>query len=319
MESYSEENCDIISKIFVFDQEQNSVAQLMRLVTLFTGFGCTIFLLILNIGIFFNIVLKRKFKVAYFNVFILILVFQLLYISINTLILLPPFLSDNCLPESFPLKQIISIASPSSRGCFGIFASIVAALTIERFLSSTSINSLARNCLLCITILLALSLPIGVIICLILINTDTETNEFWFGVEVCAFVIAPLLCLTVFGTVNCCKVSMTSKLLPSHEIQAIKLNIGVTITTNIAVFVFLIQESLHLWISQLQNRAVNGTESAELVLSNLSTAQSFCSFSLFPLTSFISVLYPLVSCLCCCPAINQLQMTEYMRVGFNER
>ena len=73
-------------------------------------------------------------QVAYFNVFILLLVFQMLYISINTLILLPPFLPDNCLPESFPLEQIISIVSPSSRGCFGIYASIVAALTIERYM-----------------------------------------------------------------------------------------------------------------------------------------------------------------------------------------
>jgi len=162
-------------------------------------------------------------------------------------------------------------------------------------------------------------MPIGVIICLILMNNDAETNEFWFGVEVCAFVIAPLLCLTVFGTVNCCKVSMTSKLLPTHEIQAIKLNIGVTITTNIAVFVFLVQESLHLWSSQLQSRITSDDESAELALENLLTAHTFCSFLLCLLTSFISFLYPLISCLCCCPAINQLRMTEYTRVSYNER
>ena len=72
MESYSEENCDIISKIFVFNQEQNSLAQLMRLVTLLTGFGCIFFLLILNIGIFINIILKKKFKVRIYKTLLLV-------------------------------------------------------------------------------------------------------------------------------------------------------------------------------------------------------------------------------------------------------
>ena len=68
-------------------------------------------------------------------------------------------------------------------------------------------------------------------------------TEFWFGVEICVYVIFPLLLLTVFGTVNCCKVSMSSRMLPTKQVQAIKINIAVTVSTNIALFLFLVQVS----------------------------------------------------------------------------
>ena len=66
-------------------------------------------------------------------------------------------------------------------------------------------------------------------------------TEFWFGVEICVYVIFPLLLLTVFGTVNCCKVSLSSRMLPTKQVQAIKINIAVTVSTNIALFLFLVQ------------------------------------------------------------------------------
>ena len=65
-------------------------------------------------------------------------------------------------------------------------------------------------------------------------------TEFWFGVEICVYVIFPLLLLTVFGTVNCCKVSLSSRMLPTKQVQAIKINIAVTVSTNIALFLFLV-------------------------------------------------------------------------------
>ena len=66
-------------------------------------------------------------------------------------------------------------------------------------------------------------------------------GEFWFGVEVGVYIIFPLLLLTIFGTVNCCKVSMSSRMVPTHQVQAIKINIGLTVTTNFTLFLFLVQ------------------------------------------------------------------------------
>ena len=40
--------------------------------------------------------------------------------------------------------------------------------------------------------------------------------------------------------------------------HAIKLNIGVTIATNICIFLFLVQECLALWLSQLEGRGQGG-------------------------------------------------------------
>ena len=71
-------------------------------------------------------------------------------------------------------------------------------------------------------------------------------TEFWFGVEICVYVIFPLLLLTVFGTVNCCKVSLSSRMLPTKQVQAIKINIAVTVSTNIALFLFLVQVGTHI-------------------------------------------------------------------------
>ena len=111
-------------------------------------------------------------------------------------------------------------------------------------MSSTSASPLVRCCTNILAVVTAVSGPV-VVVAFFLITSSGEQDhlqqEFWFGAEVCVYIICPLLALTVFGTVNCCKVSMTSRLLPSYQIQAIKLNIGVTISTNVAMFIFLIQ------------------------------------------------------------------------------
>jgi hypothetical protein len=40
------------------------------------------------------------------------------------------------------------------------------------------------------------------------------------------------------------KVSISSRLLPSQEVQAVKTNIGLVVLTNISIFLFLIQVSI---------------------------------------------------------------------------
>jgi len=114
------------------------------------------------------------------------------------------------------------------------------------------------------------------------------TTELWFGVEVAVYIICPLLVLTVFGTVNYCKVSLTSRLLPSHQVQAVKLNIGVTVTANLAIFLFLVQECLGLWLSQLEARS--DPESVAEVRSLVEVAHACSSWSWCSSFSFASPL-----------------------------
>ena len=117
-------------------------------------------------------------------------------------------------------------------------------MILLRFISSTSSSTLVRCCTSLLAMVAAVSAPV-VLVAFFLITSNHEGDnlhqEFWFGAEVCVYIIVPLLTLTIFGTVNCCKVSMTSRLLPYNQIQAIKLNIGVSILTNISIFVFLVQ------------------------------------------------------------------------------
>lgn len=114
-------------------------------------------------------------------------------------------------------------------------------------MASTTAGPILRSFLNTLTLLLALAGPIAVVTCFILIKFEVFEavmeldTEFWFGVEICVYVIFPLLLLTVFGTVNCCKVSLSSRMLPTKQVQAIKINIAVTVSTNIALFLFLVQ------------------------------------------------------------------------------
>ena len=110
-----------------------------------------------------------------------------------------------------------------------------------RFISSTSAGPLIRCCTNLLAIVTAVSGPVVVVVFFLITINGEEEQEFWFGAEVCVYITCPLLALTVFGTVNCCKVSLTSRLIPSYQIQAIKLNIGVTIFTNVAMFIFLVK------------------------------------------------------------------------------
>ena len=44
--------------------------------------------------------------------------------------------------------------------------------------------------------------------------------------------------------INYFKVTMSSRMMPAHQIQAVKINIAVTVTTNLALFMFLVQVKL---------------------------------------------------------------------------
>ena len=120
-------------------------------------------------------------------------------------------------------------------------------INISRFISSTAAGAVLRFFLNSLTLLLALSAPISVAVIFVLIDLDMLQpvmefdKEFGFGVEVGVYIILPLLLLTIFGTVNCCKVSMSSRMLPTNQVQAIKINIGLTVTTNFMLFLFLVQ------------------------------------------------------------------------------
>ena len=118
---------------------------------------------------------------------------------------------------------------------------------IVRFISSTAAGAVLRFFLNSLTLLMAITGPVSVIVFFMLIKLDLFQSlfeldtEFWFGVEVGVYIILPLLLLTIFGTVNCCKVSMSSRMLPTNQVQAIKINIGLTVTTNLTLFLFLVQ------------------------------------------------------------------------------
>ena len=173
-----------------------------------------------------------------------------------------------------------------------------------------------RGCTSLVALLLALAGPALVLAFqltteLLAWPSPPLTVELWFGVEIAVYIICPLLVLTVFGTVNYCKVSLTSRLLPAHQVQAIKLNIGVTILTNLAVFLFLVQECLALWLHQLEGRQEQQVlEVQALVTTGHLVAQAGVGLVL-------ALLAPLYLCLtsrcchgCCCPGINELEEVE---------
>ena len=61
---------------------------------------------------------------------------------------------------------------------------------------------------------MCLLIPLSLAICFILVKFEIFQSiidldqELSFGLEICVYVIFPLLLLTVFGTVNCCKVEL---------------------------------------------------------------------------------------------------------------
>jgi hypothetical protein len=318
-ESLNASMCSVVEEILKHvDGEEDSDAKTVEVVALLSSLACMVLALILNTFIIGTMVRTRKLKIFYFIIFLLLLLVQILYLCLVFLSLLVPMVPC-ILPSSAPMvSQVVRAASPVSRACLGIFASLVGASTVERFISSTSSSTLVRACTIIMAMLTAVSAPVLVVAFFLITNSHEEGNlhqEFWFGTEVCVYIILPLLILTIFGTVNCCKVSMTSRLLPSTQIQAIKLNIGVSVLTNISVLIFLVQESLHLWQSQLHARHGQDLHSA---ISYLGLAHNVCTIILCIMVTMASLLYCFIcsTCCssCCCPAINQLEQVRYTQV-----
>eukprot|EP00092_Neocalanus_flemingeri_P011620 GFUD01012521.1.p1 GENE.GFUD01012521.1~~GFUD01012521.1.p1 ORF type:complete len:333 (-),score=102.02 GFUD01012521.1:700-1698(-) len=327
MASSSNVSCNLVEEVFKYVDgvsDSADTARLVQLTTLLTSCICLLISLTLNTYITANIAYKKKIQVCYFSIFLLLLLAQTLYLCLLSFSLILSTL-PGCLPSSPILAQVTAAAGPVTRSCLGIFACIVGALTIERFLSSTSASQLIRCCSNILAVVTAVSGPIVVVAFFLITSSgdqDPLQQEFWFGAEVCVYIICPLLVLTVFGTVNCCKVSMTSRLLPSYQIQAIKLNIGVTISTNVAMFVFLVQESLHLWQTQLQAKPFEatlvGNADLESAILSLGLAHNVCTSILSLTVTLIPILYCCICCTCCsgccCPAINQLEQVRYTQV-----
>merc|ERR1712001_255312 len=241
---------------------------------------------------------------------------------------LPPLGSKSPFVSLLPLlpREVLTALPPASRAAVGSIFLTVAALTVERFLSSTVRLTCVRATFSLLALLVAIAGPALLLAFQILTSEQEDaslTTELWFGVEVAVYIICPLLVLTVFGTVNYCKVSLTSRLLPSHQVQAVKLNIGVTVTANLAIFLFLVQECLALWLSQLEARP--DPDSVAEVLSLVDAAHNLAQAGVGAALSLLPLLYLCLtaSCCrpCCCPAINQLEEGEvsYTMVATDER
>jgi len=306
--------------------EERTWQETVRLATTIAFVVFLVFSLILNLYIIINICCKKRIQVCYFSVFLVGCLLHLAYFASTSLALLwatsSPFVS---LLPGLPKAVLVSLPA-TSRATVGAIFLTVAALTVERFLSSTVRLTCVRATLSFLALLVAIAGPALLLAFQILAAEQEDaslTTELWFGVEVAVYIICPLLVLTVFGTVNYCKVSLTSRLLPSHQVQAVKLNIGVTVTANLAIFLFLVQECLGLWLSQLEARS--DPESVAEVRSLVEVAHNLAQAGVGAALSLLPLLYLCLTANCCrpccCPAINQLEEGEvsYTMVATEER
>jgi len=320
------ESCDVIQDLLaIFNKYESRPDTAASVICLSATCVCLVLCLLLNIYIAANIFYKKKFQIRYFTTFLLLLHVQLVYLALSIFSQLLE-LTPQCFPETQLTRDIASVSGPLTRAGLGVFGCLVGALTIERFLASTTAGPILRSFLNTLTLLLALAGPISVVTCFILIKFEVFEavmeldTEFWFGVEICVYVIFPLLLLTVFGTVNCCKVSMSSRMLPTKQVQAIKINIAVTVSTNIAIFLFLVQESLNLWQRQLLDRQDDPGfhDEVQSALVTVALAEHVTTTLLSLMVSLVSLLYCAISSSCCheccCPSINELEQIRYEQV-----
>lgn len=324
MSGSDDKTCDVLQDLYSYLQQlQSRPETALTVVTLLTSSACLLICLLLNIYIAINVIYTGKFKIRYFTTFLLLLTAQLIYLSLSLFSLVQELLPQ-CFPSTELTKEIVSVTGPVCRSALGVTGCLVGALTIERFLSSTAAGAVLRFFLNSLTLLLAICGPVSVVVFFILIKLDLFQSlfdldtEFWFGVEVGVYIILPLLLLTIFGTVNCCKVSMSSRMLPTNQVQAIKINIGLTVTTNLTLFLFLVQECLRLWQRQLVAREDWEEEDVKAVLLQVSIAQHSATLLLNVMVSLTSIIYCTISSICChdccCPAINELEQIRYEQV-----
>lgn len=324
----SEPVCDIVADTLAyFENIQADIDKGASAISLLTSCVCLVLALLVNIYIAVNIIYRKKFQIRYFKTFLLLLFVQLLYLVVSIVAgavqLLP-----QCLPEPGVTDGLRSLATPLTRAMLGLCGCMVGALTVERFLSATVSGPILRGFLNSLALLLCVGAPVALVTCSILIKYDVIRtwswldldSEYWFGLEICVYVIFPLLLLTIFGTVNCCRVANSSRMLPTHQIQAIKINIGVTITTNIALFLFLVQESLGLWHKQLLDRKDDPEFTGEVdgMVGSVTLTGHIVSTLLTLMVSMVGLLYCCIAsdCCheCCCSSINDLEQVRYEQV-----
>jgi len=336
MASSGDNNCDFFLQISSYlEQIQNNPQKGVSVICLLSSCACLVICLLFNIYIAVNIIYKKKYQISYFKIFLLLLTVQIFYLCLSIFSQVLDLFPDNCListdnDENEGVKIITSITSPLTRSALGVFGCVAGALTIERFLSSTTAGACLRGFLNTFIVLMCLIIPLSLAICFILVKFEIFQSiidldqELSFGLEICVYVIFPLLLLTVFGTVNCCKVTMSSRMLPTPQIQAVKINIAVTVATNIALFIFLVQESLKLWEAQLRERNEDADFKHEVdrMLKLGTMGESIATLLLNMMISLVSILYCCISsdCChdCCCSSINELEQIRYEQVHGKE-
>jgi len=299
----------------------NTVEDMKKLLSLISLLTTSVFLLlslVLNLIIIINICYKRKSQIPYFSILIIfsfIHMLHFLFAATNTTFSYPLF-------NDHPLEEFHQYLPPVIKATYGFLFLLVASLTIERFLAATVRNSIIKTSLHWITCFLSLAIP-GLVLAFNVLAKQSHhqhiqnNKELWFGLEVSLYIILPLLILTIFGAVNYCQVSVTSRLLHKHEVLAIKNNIGLTLLTNSAIFLFLVQECLELWQWQLDGRS--GSDVAD-VLNILKVTDTILSLVLQLLLTLVPLLFLSLHCCssCCCPAITLLQDHQYTIVSPEE-
>lgn len=292
--------------------------KLLNLVSLLTTSVFLLLSLVLNLIIIINICYKRKSQIPYFSILIIfsfIHMVHFLFAATNTTFSYPLF-------NDHPLEELHQYFPPIIKSTYGLLFLLVASLTIERFLAATVRNSIIKTSLHWITCFLSIAIP-GLVLAFNILAKQSHhdhldnNKELWFGLEVSLYIILPLLILTIFGAINYCQVSVTSRLLHKHEVLAIKNNIGLTLLTNSAIFLFLVQECLELWQWQLKGRTGSDVES---MLNMLEVVDMVLVLVLQLMLALIPLLFLSLHCCssCCCPAITLLQDHQYTIVSPEE-
>jgi len=312
---------DIINeKLASLQNPSEDIHKTLQALTLLCNLVFLLFSLVLNLSIIINILYTRKTSVAYFRLLILYCLFHVLFQVMDVYLDCQDPIKQLVDPLMEPLIWLEENASVVRRGLLGVLFLLVATLTIERFLFS-SVRGLANYCLQFVVCILALTLPALLAAFQIVSKQVTmfqQSPEVWFGIEIGVYIILPLLILTIFGTVNYCKVSISSRLIPTYEVAGIKTNIGLVVLSNISIFIFLIQECLLLWIEQLSTRS--DADQAVVDMLELVTVSMLCTRLGLNLIQWLIPVLILILCSscsrpCCCSSINQLEETRYKPIS----
>jgi len=310
-----------VAAIRPLEQPSSDMHQTIKAITLICSLVFLASSFLLNLSYVLNVLCTGKTTVAYFRLVIVYCLFHVIFQVTDCF--------EDCqeifvawLEPSQTLTWLEENMQIISHGALGILFLLVSTLTIERFLSS-SVGGVVSICLQLVTSLIAISCPALLVAFQILStrrpsSTFSLDSEVWFGLEVGIYIILPLLCLTIFGTVNYCKISISSRKMPTYEVAAVKTNIGLVVITNISIFIFLIKECLVLWRVQLSARQIQ--DDAVKDMTRLVSVALLCvRLGLGLVQAIVPVLMLAITCkccsTCCCSSINQLEETRYKEVN----